>query len=100
MEKPGIKTTEFWISVVLFLLGAAVFIVDSLQAGGTIVGQIVGGLVSLVGVLGYTVPRAGVKKRALEAEAMRLLEESKEISAETEKLRKLGAIAVGDEDPS
>ncbi|HEB28329.1 MAG TPA: hypothetical protein ENI05_11235 [Porticoccus sp.] len=73
MDKSGIKTSEFWISVALFLLGIAVFIVDSLNAGSSIVGQIVGGLVSLAGVLGYTIPRAGVKKRALEAEALKLL---------------------------
>jgi hypothetical protein len=73
MQKAGIKTTEFWISVALFLLGIAVFVVDTLSAGGSIAGQIVGGLVSLAGVLGYTVPRAGVKKRDAEAEALKML---------------------------
>lgn len=71
--KAGIKTTEFWISVFLFLLGIAVLVVDSLQAGSTVAGRIVGGLVALAGALGYTVPRAGVKKRALEAEAAKAL---------------------------
>lgn len=73
MDRSGIKTTEFWISVFLFLLGAGVYIVDSLGAGSTVAGQIVGGLVSLAGVLGYTIPRAGVKKRALEAQSLALL---------------------------
>ena len=73
MDRSGIKTTEFWISVFLFLLGAGVYIVDSLGAGSTVAGQIVGGLVSLAGVLGYTIPRAGVKKRALEAQVLNAL---------------------------
>lgn len=71
--KAGIKTTEFWISVLLFLLGAAVFVVDALNGGDGIAGKIIGGLVSLAGVLGYTIPRAGLKKRALEAEALKMI---------------------------
>ena len=69
--KPGIKTTEFWISVLLYLLGIAVLVVDAFDAGGSVAGRIVAGAVSLAGVLGYTVPRAAVKKRALEAKALR-----------------------------
>lgn len=75
MDKSGIKTSEFWISVLLFLLGIAVFVVDTLQAGGSIVGQVVAGAVSLAGVLGYTVPRAGLKKRMLEADVTKKLGE-------------------------
>lgn len=71
--KTGLKTTEFWISAFLFLLGAAAFLVDSLGASDSLLGKGVAGLLALAATLGYTIPRAGVKKRALEAEAATIL---------------------------
>ncbi len=95
MDRSGIKTTEFWISVFLFLLGAGVYIVDSLGAGSTVAGQIVGGLVSLAGVLGYTIPRAGVKKRALEAQALARLQGVRPIANEIlEREKKLAGQSI------
>lgn len=78
--KAGYKTTEFWISSFVLLLGLVVFVVDSLQLGGSVTGQIIAGLVSLAGVLGYTVPRAGLKKQALAAKALESLDKSKDPS--------------------
>jgi len=76
MEKSGIKTSEFWISILLFVLGIAVLIVDTLHAGGSPIGKVVAGAVSLAAVLGYSIPRAGVKKRFLEASAVKALDKT------------------------
>ena len=65
--KPGIKTTEFWLSLGALLLGVAMFLVNTLGTDGSTVGQLVAAGVSLFGVLGYAVPRASVKKAEIVA---------------------------------
>ena len=74
--KPGIKTTEFAITVGLFLLGLAAYVVASLQ-GAEGVESVIGLIVSALSALGYAVPRAKVKQRQLEAEATKAIEAAK-----------------------
>ena len=59
--KPGYKTTEFWLSLLAMLTGAVIAsgIVD--PAGSTMTAKIVGGIMSLLGALGYTVQRTSLK---------------------------------------
>jgi len=58
--KAGYKTTEFWFSLLVFLLGAA--LASGLIADGTAVAKAIGGALSLLSSLGYTAGRVGVKK--------------------------------------
>jgi hypothetical protein len=62
---PGYKTTEFWLSLIAVIAG---FIAASgaLPQGG-LAAQIVGGVVSVLGLLGYTASRAQVKVADLQA---------------------------------
>ncbi len=57
--KPGIQTTEFWLSSVATLLGG-VMASGAIHDGG-IVAQIIGGVLSVLAALGYTAARAKVK---------------------------------------
>jgi hypothetical protein len=56
---PGYKTTEFWLSLMAVILG------DVMASGvlpqGGLVTQIVGGVMSVLGSLGYTASRTQVK---------------------------------------
>lgn len=58
--KPGYKTTEFWLSLIATLVGAVLALVPSTSK----VGQICGVVSMVLGALGYTVVRGGVKKAA------------------------------------
>ena len=60
--KPGIKTTEFWLSLLAQLIGAVVLLIDALGATESFAAKIVGGVIVVLGALGYAVPRAGVKQ--------------------------------------
>jgi len=61
MEKPGWKTTEFWLSVVAMVVGA-------IMASGAIsnesVIQALGVVAAILGQLGYSVPRSMAKGAA------------------------------------
>jgi hypothetical protein len=61
MEKPGYKTTEFWLSVLAtalsFLLAS-----DVLPASGSVV-QAIGLVGAALTAMGYTVSRSIVKRR-------------------------------------
>jgi len=57
--KPGIQTTEFWLSSIATLLGV-VMASGAIHDGG-IVAQIIGGVLSVLAALGYTAARAKVK---------------------------------------
>jgi hypothetical protein len=71
--KPGIQTSEFVITVCLFLLALAMYVIDAYAWGGTIPGQIIAGTVAIVSALGYTLPRVSLKKRELEGQTLALL---------------------------
>jgi len=58
--KPGYKTTEFWLSLLAVLLGAAM--ASGLVPEGGTVSQVIGGALSLLGGLGYTSSRTALKK--------------------------------------
>lgn len=74
MEKPGYKTTEFWLTLAATVL-SLVFASGALGAGGVDL-QIAGIIASVLGALGYTVTRGGVKKREAEARAVEKVKSS------------------------
>jgi hypothetical protein len=57
--KPGIQTTEFWLSSTATLLGI-VMASGAIHDGG-LAAQIIGGVLSVLAALGYTAARAKVK---------------------------------------
>ncbi len=59
MKKPGYKTTEFWISVIITIAG--LLMASGAIAEGSMVARIVGGVMSALAALGYTAARAKVK---------------------------------------
>lgn len=58
-KKAGIKSSEFWLSSIAALLGI-ILASGMIPEGGT-VGQIIGGVVSLLASLGYTASRTKIK---------------------------------------
>lgn len=68
MNKPGFKTTEFWLSlaavVVGFVASSGVFEEGSTEA------KIVGLVVTVLGALGYTAARALTKGTEAKAKAL------------------------------
>jgi drug/metabolite transporter (DMT)-like permease len=68
--KAGIKTTEFWLSLIAILLGVAIAIVSTVVGEGSTVGQALGVGASLLGAMGYTVPRLSLKKAEAVAHAI------------------------------
>ncbi len=58
--KPGYKTSEFWLNLLVFLLGAA--LASGLLADGGHVAKTIGGALSLLSAIGYTAARTGVKR--------------------------------------
>lgn len=66
--KPGWKTTEFWLSGLAIALGF--FMEGGWIGDDSLVAKIVGGLLVLLGALGYTAGRSMVKKAELVAKAL------------------------------
>jgi hypothetical protein len=66
MVKPGIRTTEFWLSLAALIFGGlALFGVispDDVEPATQAVGQIAGGVITILAIFGYTVSR-GLAKR-------------------------------------
>ena len=58
--KPGYKTSEFWLSLLVVLLGS--LMASGIVADGGMVAKIVGGILSALAALGYTSGRSSVKK--------------------------------------
>ena len=65
--KPGFKTTEFWLTLAA-VVGSLVISSGILPVGSTVT-AIVGGIVAVLGALGYGAVRASVKNKVTEAEA-------------------------------
>jgi len=59
VDKPGYKTTEFWLSLLAMLLGA--LMASGVIAEGSTVAQILGIVLAGLAQLGYTAGRAQVK---------------------------------------
>lgn len=70
-EKPGYKSTEFWLSLVAVLVGAV--FASGVVAEDSIWAQALGVLSSVLGALGYSVSRSLVKKAASEADAKKVV---------------------------
>lgn len=66
--KKGYRTTEFWFNLFAILLGLALG--SGLLADGSLSYRIVGGAISVLAALGYTVSRSGLKKAELLGEAL------------------------------
>jgi sorbitol-specific phosphotransferase system component IIBC len=60
MTKPGIKTTEFWLTVLAETCGA--LMASGLLVTGSVVAQIVGVVSMVLAGLGYTWSRSVAKK--------------------------------------
>ena len=58
--KSGYKTSEFWLSLLVMILGA--LLSSGAIADGGLAATIIGGALALLGGLGYTFNRMGVKK--------------------------------------
>lgn len=56
---PGYKTTEFWLSLIVVILGSVA--ASGVLPQGGLAAQIVGGVMSVLGALGYTASRTQVK---------------------------------------
>lgn len=61
--KPGIKSTEFWIMLVVTIAGLVTAALPETHVAVKIAGLVV----SVAGSLGYTVARGGVKKAEVAA---------------------------------
>ena len=59
MKKPGYKTTEFWMTVAVALLG--LFMASGAVADGGVVARGIGAVLALLSTLGYDASRAKVK---------------------------------------
>lgn len=66
--RSGIKTSEFWVSLIVILLGA--FMTSGLFANEHWSMKVVGLVTSLLSALGYTFARASVKLAAAETAAI------------------------------
>ena len=58
--KPGYKTTEFWLSLLVMILGTLMG--SGIITDGSTVEKIIGGALAILGAMGYTYNRMGVKK--------------------------------------
>lgn len=56
---PGYKTTEFWLSLTVVILGAVA--ASGVFPQGGLASQIVGGVIAILAQLGYTASRTQVK---------------------------------------
>lgn len=63
--KPGYKTTEFWLSALAFVLGA--LFASGVVSEGSQIDKVLGLGASILGQLGYVVPRGMAKAKALPA---------------------------------
>ena len=58
-QKPGWKSTEFWLSLAAVVCGA--LIAGDVVTETSTVGKAIGAIVSVLGALGYTASRTAVK---------------------------------------
>ena len=65
--KPGYKTTEFWLTVAASLAG---LLLSSGAVTNESVLQIIGGVTTMLGALGYTAVRGHVKASEIKSEAL------------------------------
>jgi drug/metabolite transporter (DMT)-like permease len=70
MNKPGYKTSEFWLSVAAVVIGAVMGSGVLDQSATPADNQIFGLLASVLGALGYTVSRAWTKGNEAKRDAV------------------------------
>lgn len=59
--KPGYKTTEFWLSIAAFVLGAVMS--SGAITEGSAAERAVGGVIAILATMGYTASRTTTKKQ-------------------------------------
>jgi hypothetical protein len=74
MQKPGYKTTEFWLATGATLLSA--LFASGVLAEGSLALKIAGIAATVLGALGYAVVRGAVKKAQAKADLPKLPEAS------------------------
>jgi hypothetical protein len=67
----GYKTTEFWLSTLVVILG--ILMSSGVVADGGMVAKIVGGVLGLLGALGYTAKRLSLKTETQKTETAKIL---------------------------
>lgn len=76
-QKPGIKSSEFWLSVIAMLMSLALFIAESLSSGESLIVKSIAMAVAGLSALGYSFGRSKVKAaNSLAAGAMASVLES------------------------
>lgn len=63
IDKPGYKTTEFWLSSAVVICG--ILMSSGVIAEGSQAAQIIGGIMTVLASLGYTGARAQAKNATL-----------------------------------
>ena len=63
-QKPGFKTSEFWMMCCLHLLGIVTLVVGALDDNGDLglVKMILGAAINTINAMGYTFCRTSIKK--------------------------------------
>jgi len=63
MDNPGIRTTEFWVTLLAQILAvvAGFFPADSLDPTAAVIGKAIAVLIAVISALGYQASRAKVK---------------------------------------
>ncbi len=74
--KPGFKTSEFWISLVMLVASIIVLILNALGKQD-LATTIASGLTGLGSVLGFTIPRAQVKRTSMKVKTIAAVSEVK-----------------------
>lgn len=68
--KPGIKSTEFWLTLLANVLGIAALIVGAASPESPVL-EYIGGAITILANLGYGTSRAIVKSSEIKAKAVR-----------------------------
>ena len=74
MAKAGVKSSEFWLSMVAVIVGG---VLASGAVSNALALQVLGGAATLLAALGYSTSRAWVKSAEAKAEAIKAAVEKK-----------------------
>jgi hypothetical protein len=69
MDKPGYKTTEFWLSMAAIIVGA--LLASGVLPADSVWLKVAGIVSSVLGAIGYTANRTVVKYSTLKADALK-----------------------------
>ena len=69
MEKPGYKTSEFWLTIAAFIVSA--LMASGVAVEGSVLAQVIGFASATLAALGYTAARGFVKGKTAVSEAIK-----------------------------